>query len=483
MAELWAYTRHELLYLAWAVLEVALLAPLVIAVMSWTRLWPVTAVAVWMFLVMLIPFNLNRLLTLYQVPVNRQRPIILSALLVTVIISVRGLLYESRGLFDFGWLSELVRHFVEPANPLWGSDLGLFFLVLFLWWRGLSLARRSPNIDEMGLRLRAGSLLIAPVVVGVAAVGRTPVLGFVVIYFVAALVAVSLTRAEEISLERTGRSYPLRARWLGMIGLTSVTLVVVAALVAVALSGRGLEQVVGWLAPFWIGLRFFAGTLVSIVSYLAFYLLTPVFWVMGRIAGWLRTLNVIPQVLEPDEPPLEIVDPLALLQQMARQDVGLDLWVNRVLTVLFVGLILYVIYLTVSRFLHVRHITMVSEEREGAGEAERAGAGLGERLRKRLGFWQQRRAAASVRRIYREMSALAGAYGYGRATAQTPYEYVGTLAELWPDGRDECNLITQAYVRVRYGELPETEEELVALRRAWERLRQLPPPEDERPET
>jgi hypothetical protein len=29
MAELWAYTRHELLYLAWALLEVALLAPLV----------------------------------------------------------------------------------------------------------------------------------------------------------------------------------------------------------------------------------------------------------------------------------------------------------------------------------------------------------------------------------------------------------------------------------------------------------------------
>jgi hypothetical protein len=75
------------------------------------------------------------------------------------------------------------------------------------------------------------------------------------------------------------------------------------------------------------------------------------------------------------------------------------------------------------------------------------------------------------------MSALAASYGYARASAQTPYEYRQRLGELWPQGRAESDLITQAFVRVRYGELPESNEELQELHRAWERLRRLPPPE------
>ena len=74
------------------------------------------------------------------------------------------------------------------------------------------------------------------------------------------------------------------------------------------------------------------------------------------------------------------------------------------------------------------------------------------------------------------MSVLAASYGYARASAQTPYEYQQTLDELWPEGQAENALITRAYVRVRYGELPESDEELRALHRAWERLRRLPPP-------
>src|SRR5690606_28765907 len=99
------------------------------------------------------------------------------------------------------------------------------------------------------------------------------------------------------------------------------------------------------------------------------------------------------------------------------------------------------------------------------------------RLGQRLRFWQQWRAAASIRRLYQEMSALAASYGFPRAGAQTPYEYRQTLAELWPQGQAESDLITQAYVRVRYGELPESAEELQALQRAWEHLRRQPPPE------
>jgi hypothetical protein len=52
----------------------------------------------------------------------------------------------------------------------------------------------------MGLRLRAGSLLIAQSSSAIAALSSTPVFGFVLSSISSPLVAVSLTRAEEISL-------------------------------------------------------------------------------------------------------------------------------------------------------------------------------------------------------------------------------------------------------------------------------------------
>jgi hypothetical protein len=476
VAAFWAYARHELLYLSWAVMEVALLAPLALAVMPWTVFWAPVAFAFWLLLVMLIPFNLSRLLTLHQVPVPQQRKIMISALLLAILISLRGLLYETRGLFDLSWLADLYRHFVEPANPLWGRDLTVFLLVLFLWWRGLSLTSRPVDIKDVGLRLRVSSLLILPLVVAITSLSGTPVFAFVLFYFFVSLVAVSLTRAEEIALDSTGHSFSLRARWLGAISLTSLALVSVAALLALAISGQGLDQLISWTSPVWVGLRFFTTTLVSTVSYLAFYLLSPLIWLMGRLFDWLGLLKLLPPPAgETDEPP---IDRDALLQQLWTGPGQPALWANRIVVALSIAALLFLAYIAVSRFMSNRRMALQSEERPGTKQAGDRTLGLGLRLRKRLRFWQQWRAATSVRRIYREMSALAADYGFPRAAAQTPHEYQHALAELWPEGQGESKLITRAYVRVRYGELPESDEELAELRRAWEYLRMLPPPEE-----
>jgi hypothetical protein len=476
LAALWAYARHELLYLAWALMEVALVAPLALAVLPWTIYWAPVAFAFWLLLVMLIPFNLSRLLTLHQVAIPRQRRIMMAALLLAILTSLRGLLYETSGLFDPSWVAELYRHFVEPANPLWGRDLAVFLLILFLWWRGLSLASRPVDIKDVGLRLRVSSLLILPLVVAITSASGTPMFAFVLFYFFVSLVAVSLTRAEEIALDSTGHSFPLRARWLGAISLTSLALVSAAALLALAISGQGLDQLVRWTAPVWVGLRFFTTTLVSTVAYLAFYLLSPLFWLAERLFGWLRLLELLPPPAgETEEPP---IDRDALLQQLWTGPEQPFLWANRIVVALSIAALLFLAYIAVSRFMSNRRMALQSEEQPVTEQVGGRSPGLGQRLRNRLSFWQQWRAATSVRRIYREMTALATAYGFPRAAAQTPHEYRHTLAELWPDGRAESDLITQAYVRVRYGELPESDEELVELRRAWEHLRKLPPPEE-----
>ena len=108
-----------------------------------------------------------------------------------------------------------------------------------------------------------------------------------------------------------------------------------------------------------------------------------------------------------------------------------------------------------------------------ASRAERADddePGAGRRLLQRLGLLRQWRAAASIRRIYRLMCRAAAAAGYPRLEAETPYEFLPTLGQVWPENAAEARLITDAFIRVRYGELPETAEELEAIRAAWRRL-------------
>ena len=73
------------------------------------------------------------------------------------------------------------------------------------------------------------------------------------------------------------------------------------------------------------------------------------------------------------------------------------------------------------------------------------------------------------------MCRAAAAAGYPRLEAETPYEYLPTLGQVWPDNAAEARLITDAFIRVRYGELPETAEELEAIRAAWRRLEATEP--------
>ncbi|MFQ6058863.1 MAG: DUF4129 domain-containing protein [Anaerolineae bacterium] len=61
--------------------------------------------------------------------------------------------------------------------------------------------------------------------------------------------------------------------------------------------------------------------------------------------------------------------------------------------------------------------------------------------------------------------------GYPRPEGTTPYEYVTTLCQALPGREGEVAAITEAYVRVCYGEVPTTEDELRRVKEWWERVR------------
>jgi hypothetical protein len=79
-------------------------------------------------------------------------------------------------------------------------------------------------------------------------------------------------------------------------------------------------------------------------------------------------------------------------------------------------------------------------------------------------------AKARIRRIYAQLMSLSAALGLPRAQAQTPLEFLPAMQALFPENPEDLAVITRAYMLVRYGELPEDEEDLIAVETAWQQL-------------
>jgi len=58
-------------------------------------------------------------------------------------------------------------------------------------------------------------------------------------------------------------------------------------------------------------------------------------------------------------------------------------------------------------------------------------------------------------------------------------EEVESLEKILPDSQEELATITHAYLRVRYGELPETSGQVDEVESAWERVRKRGRSDDE----
>ena len=92
-------------------------------------------------------------------------------------------------------------------------------------------------------------------------------------------------------------------------------------------------------------------------------------------------------------------------------------------------------------------------------------------------FWKkfihprQMLAAARIRQIYAQLLDLCRRAGQKRPPAQTPLEFAVTIESLFPERKEEIILITQAYLKVRYGEFPENDQEVEQVVSAWNKIK------------
>lgn len=480
----WGYVRHELLYVLWAIMEAALITPIALSFMPWASAWPSGLVAFWLTLLALIPLNLARFMTYLRIPLSWQRVVMNVSVFLIILIAIRTLIYDLTSIFDLSWIAEFLRNISETDNALWQRDVSVFVLVGFTWWRGLLLVTREPDIVRLGSRIRSGALYIAPFAILAAYVNlKWSIVPYLLLFFAVGLTAVSLTRTEQIEREQQAQVTSMTFRWFITVALVSIFVVVLAGFLAFSVEGTSFSEV-GWLMLFWLPIRFGGSVVAMTIVYLStpFLNVLEAFWqwviVFWRTA-YLHLFTTAPAAEESDfrPPPNEW-----LIKQLSKPTGEALLNWRMVLLVCLVVLVILTVFALGRMYQRQRLVTGSHRfSRSIGGEvtdlAAREKAGWGQQILQRLGLLRHLRTAASIRRIYYQMEQAAAAAGYPRDESVTPYEYLPSLQQVWPENTADSQHITDAFVRIRYGEYPETDEEFIAIKQAWRRLELTRPQE------
>jgi len=391
-------------------------------------------------------------------------------ILLSALLLIRGQVYPGASAGSLGWLGRSLGNLFR-FEPLMSRDLYLLLATFVLWWRGVRTGARSLMVDEVGFQFRLGVLLVVGLFVAQAFSGRQDAVGWLLLLFMSGLVAVALARIKD-GLPAGQEARPLGPSWLlfllvGAGGTLSLGLLLSLLLTTETALSR-------WLQPVVNALKLALLYVVFALSYLFVMALNALFQAIVRFLPMSEGFELETLTLSPPAP----FGDLAPAEGLAEPPAWLDL-VGKGLLALVIVAVFLVLLLTIRRWrLGLEPTTDVW--RESVWSSREVGAGLLRGLRRNLRrlthlfSGRERRRAfsiATIRRIYASLMELADRRGASRLPAQTPFEYLSTLGQVFPGWDAELRLLTRAYVDAHYGLAPDTEAELQTWRDVWQRIR------------
>jgi hypothetical protein len=468
MRRLRPYLRRELVYVALGAMDTCVTAPLYAALLA-----PVVDLEVWslfagLLLGILVIHYVARLS--FQVPISSEaRSILIAAgIVLSGAAAVQRFVYPGGGL----WSDWIVRLYQQVRQDLFGPEMLIFLLAAFLWWRGLVLAQRRLDSSSVAFRFRLGVLLMV-VTTGIAgSAAPWPYQRLVFLFFFVSLLGIALARADEIGQQYGGRETPFGLGWLvTLIAVSGVVLAAAAGLTAV-LTGRTLGRV---LLPVLRVLQVAVFALVYVLAWLAQFILQPLLTLLERYEVGRALADIFDELSFPDYAP-EPGEPSEPFFAPGQMEV-----IRLAVAVLGALIVLFLVAVSLSRLrAKSKGSTETTHESvweglqlrsilDGMRDTSRRGLkGLGDALAgSRVA---ELFAARTIRRTYAHMAALAARRGHPRSVDETPYDYLETLQSAFPENQRDAALITESYVLVHYGELPESRRDLARVRAAWSRI-------------
>jgi hypothetical protein len=289
------------------------------------------------------------------------------------------------------------------------------------------------------------------------------------------LIAVGLARIESVSQSHLGIRSPFNASWFGI--LTGSTLVMSALSVAAAMlfSRRNIAamfsainpvfKLLGRLvSPLWIALAWLLELVIN-------FLIRVFSGLFGDQSQEPTALTRISEELQQFQQSQPVQGALRIILQIAKWSL--------------LGLA-FLCALGIVAF-SVRRLQRALQEESAEERAVwDSGKATEDARSARQDHWQQLRdelqarlawlrgedySLATIRKIYASLVRLATASGFPRREAQTPYEYRSTLHQAFAGCEEQVQLITEAYVRVHYGERSFPAAYVQRIRDAWLAIR------------
>ncbi len=429
-----------------------------------------------LYVMLLIAITVGRILTQRRAAPARARQWIVLLTVLSTLLLVRVQLYSGYGLLSLSWLWKFVRAvFMEDAGTF-GANTLVVAAGLYVWWWGLNLSQRGLTHDWVGFRFRLGVLILIVLLVVAAFAGPLDITGLIFFYFLVSLLAIALARVEEASESQVGLVSPFKASWLGIL-IGAAALVLLAGLLADRVwSIDVIKFVLQRLDPVLKPLdRLLYYVLLVIVRLLEPLMLLLIKLFRALAGSFVENTEGLQKFLQQTEGTFEEVEqapPPAWFAYLK--------YVRWGLIALLVVLAVWIVARALQR--RRRWGADATAVRESIWSREAFQQDLAGLLRRGLDRLRglgdlagrlrpQPYSAASIRKIYASLTRLGGAMGNPRQVGETPYEYIPGLNQVLPDSDPDIAAITEAYVRVHYGEYQATREEYERVRESWERVR------------
>ncbi len=380
-----------------------------------------------------------------------------------LLLTIKFQLWGSTAWTDTAWLLAVPRAFADIFYAFRPELLALLATAI-LWWLARRLTRVNPVFNTLFAEFQFGLILIVVIFFVAYQFDTTSInpIPLALAFFTFGLTGISLAHAREGNSWLSGLH---RGHWSWLLA-ASIGVILILGLLVSAITTPGLLQTIG------DALRWVWDAFWSLVEK-----------IMSLIAG------LFPPSGTEQLPPSEPVPPAI----PSEEDFNLTLpdWLRSSLhlgwAILMAALFIFAVWRISSdvvRWLRRKLAGAAGAQFESMPGAFRADLlGLLKRLLHKLAgirfpFRRRKRGdnvppgTAPVRQVYRQLLRWAAAAGCPRDVWQTPLEYCGRLGERLPEAVADLDLVTQMYVRARYGARFATPDELDGLNRAWRRLKQ-----------
>ena len=388
-----------------------------------------------------------------------RRIIFLAWLVFYVFFSLNRLLFPTTGLTFSGLVVQPLRAVLSgqwEVNEFWHV-----LVICLLGLRGISLATREVEQSKVLASLQLGLLMFLLYGLSQSAADPAGTAWLFFIFLAFGMLSLSAAGVAGISDLRGGRLPRLTWTWTTGILASALLAAGIAVLSGWLISSQEISTFLGQIV-----LGFFT-VLLALIGLLISPLVLLFFWGMTQISQLLSGL-IDRTVFDAFIQSLKQMTSAGKNQSVAPVNV-MDIR-NVVMGAAVAAIIL--ITLILFRRLPKKRRLLAEEDSLNTGANRRPYPP--ESIGKDSARWINPRrllAAAQVRRIYAQLMALCEKSGYPRPVALTPLEFLPTLKQVFPEGASQVSLITSAYIRVRYGELPESAAEVKDIKLAWEWLK------------